>query len=90
MGTSIDDVASSVQGLTLGNDPYSARNQLTFPREAIQGLDRLVSTITSRAQSVKALMDDANNSVDPSVGDVCSLHKQNQKAYRVHPQSQNH
>lgn len=39
MGPSIDDVSSSVQGLTLEKDPYSARNQLTFPQEAIQGLD---------------------------------------------------
>jgi hypothetical protein len=35
MGTSIDNVLSSVQGLTLGNDPYSTRNQLTSLQEAI-------------------------------------------------------
>ncbi|KAI1521310.1 hypothetical protein PtrSN001A_012206, partial [Pyrenophora tritici-repentis] len=62
MGTSIDDIASLVQGLTLGAHPYSARNQLSFPQEAIQGLDQLVSTITSRARSVKDLIDDVNNS----------------------------
>ncbi|KAH9876392.1 hypothetical protein J1614_003871 [Plenodomus biglobosus] len=83
MGTSIDDVASSVQGLTLGDDPYSTRNQLTFPQEAIQGLDQLVSTIYSRSQSVKALIDHSNNSGNPSIGEVCSLHKQIKKLTEI-------
>jgi hypothetical protein len=76
MGSSIDDVASSVQGLILGDDPYSASNQLSIPQEAIQGLHQLISAITSRAQSVKALIDNANSSSSPSIGKVCSLHKQ--------------
>jgi hypothetical protein len=42
-----------------------------------------VSTITSRARSVNALIDDANNSVHPSVGDVCSLHKQIRKPTEI-------
>jgi hypothetical protein len=83
MGTSIDDIASLVQGLTLGSQPYSARNQLAFPQEAIRGLDQLVSNINSRARSVKALSDDAKNSVNPSVGDVCSLHKQIKKLTEI-------
>jgi hypothetical protein len=83
MGTSIDDIASLVQGLTLGSQPYSARNQLAFPRENIRGLDQLLSTINSRARSVKALIDDAKNSVNPSVGDVCSFHKQIKKLTKI-------
>ncbi|KAH5617774.1 hypothetical protein HBI23_250110 [Parastagonospora nodorum] len=83
MGTRINDVASSVRGLTLGDDLYSARNQLVFPQEDIQGLDQLVSTITTRAQSVKALVNDVNNSVNPSAGEVCSLYKQIKKLTEI-------
>jgi hypothetical protein len=83
MGTRINDVASSVQGLTLGDDLYSARNQLVFPQEDIQGLDRLVSTITTRAQLVKALVNDVNNSVNPPAGEVCSLYKQIKKLTEI-------
>jgi hydrogenase maturation factor len=66
MSTRINDVASSVQRLTLGADPYSAREKLILPHENIQELHRLVSTITTRAQLVKALVIDANTSVNPA------------------------
>jgi hypothetical protein len=83
MDTRINDVASSVQGLTLGDDPYSARNKLTLPQEDIRGLHRLVCTVTTRAKAVKALVNDANTSVNPSVGDVCSLRKQIKKLTEI-------
>jgi hypothetical protein len=83
MGTRINDVASSVQGLTLGDDLYSARNKLILPQEHIRGLHRLVSTITTRAKAVKALVNDANTSINPSVGDVCSLRKQIKKLTEI-------
>jgi hypothetical protein len=56
---------------------------LVFPQEDIQGLDRLVSTITTRAQSVKALVNDVNNSINPSAGEVCSLYKQIKKLTEI-------
>jgi hypothetical protein len=83
MDTRINDVASSVQGLTLGDDPYSARNKLTLPQVDIRELYRLVSTVTTRAKAVKALVNDANTSVNPSVGDVCSLRKQIKKPTEI-------
>jgi hypothetical protein len=43
----------------------------------------LVSIITTRAQLVKALINDANNSVNLSVGDVCSLYKQIKKLTEI-------
>jgi hypothetical protein len=83
MGTNIDDIASLVKGLTLRDHPYSARSQLSFPQETIRGLDQLVGTINARARSVKALIDDANHSFNPYVGDVCSLHKQIKKLTEI-------
>jgi hypothetical protein len=81
--TRINNVASSVQGLTLRDNPYSARNKLTLPQEDIRGLYRLVCTVTTQAKAVKALVNDANTSVNPSVGDVCSLRKQIKKLTEI-------
>ena len=60
-----------------------ATQPISFPQDAIRGLDQLVSTITSRARSVKGLIDDANNPVNLSVGDVCSLYKQIRKLTEI-------
>jgi flagellar hook-associated protein FlgK len=81
--TRINNVASSVQGLTLRDDPYSARNKLTLLQVDIRELYRLVSTVTTRAKVVKALVNDANTSINLSIGDVCSLRKQIKKPTEI-------
>jgi hypothetical protein len=82
MEPGIEDIAGLVRDLNIADDTHQNRGQEPLPstcsppvslQDTIYKLIQSTNTITSQAQSVRSLADDANSSGDISITEVCSL-----------------
>jgi glutamine synthetase type III len=83
METNVEDIANAVRDLSIAGDvpqdhgrkPLNSERNHLFLQDIFQTLDLATNTITSQAQNIKSVVDNASSSAGLPMTGVCFLHE---------------